>query len=412
MLYLFVAVNDLILLPFGMLWIKKTILFLLLFDLFIKPKFKHNEYLTYLFTAGLLFIVSFFVATLYGNKLSYSTSENLGLLITLIVPMIVLNWINVSPRRIVKLLKIFLWAILFASIHKILFVFYMQGYLSFSFFDFLYGDLLGRGLVGDVDRLNTGNQLLVSLALFVAYRFFMMGRQKIFMGLVMVFCIVNIYLAASRFFTPVTFGLLGIFVFVGVKGKWVQKIIFAVLLCFFGYLLIGDLLLGRETSDIASAGNLYRIYQANFLFESFLSAPFFGNGPGFVIHNADYDLPWAFENQVLVVFAKYGLFGFVSFSFLVALQYKIFRFPLSLFHYLTIVFFIVLASIFNPYLFNTYAAWAFSIALMLAHLYNESDRIAVSSSPLLRQNTGSIETHRLIKNRHGLQPYIEGTKIL
>lgn len=384
MLYLFVSVNDLVLLPFGMLWFKSAILFLLLFGMFIRPRFRLNEYLSYLFIAGLLFVVSFTVAASYGNNLDYATSENLGLLITLIVPIIVLNWTNVNPEQILTISKVFLWAIIFATIHKIFFVIYMQGYLSIGFFDFLYKDLLGRGVVGEIDRLNTGNQLLVSLALFMAYRFFAMGYQKLFMGLSMVFCIINIYLAASRFFTPATFGLLGIFIFVGVKGKWTQKIIFGALMFFLAYILVGDLLSGREASNTVDDGNFYRIYQANFLFESFLTAPIFGNGPGFAIHNDDYDLPWAFENQVLVVFAKYGLIGFASFVFLVAMQYKMFRYPLSLFHYLTLIFFIVVASIFNPYLFSTYAAWAFTISLVLGYILKESNREIILSSPILK----------------------------
>ena len=410
MLYLFISVNDILLLPFGILWVKSAILFYLFIGLFIKPNFKRNEYFTYLFIAGFLFIISFAVAAIYGNNFDYALSENLGLLTTLIVPIIVLNWININPEKIVRIAKVFLWAILFATLHKIFYVIYMQGYLSNGFFDFMYKDLLGRGEVGDLNRLNTGNQLLVSFALFMAYRFFVIGYQKLFMSFVIILCFINIYLTASRLFTPVTFSLLGVFIFVGVKGKWAQKIVFAVLMFFLAYILMGDLLSGREASNTIDDGNLYRIYQAKYLFESFLSAPFFGNGPGFVINDTDYDLPWAFENQVLVVFAKYGMVGFVSFASLVALQFKMFKFSLSLFHYLMLIFFIVVASIFNPYLFNTYAAWAFTISLILAYLFKEGNRITVLSLSLSRRDTVVVETHHIIKNEHSLQPTSTGLR--
>jgi hypothetical protein len=388
MLFLFVAVNDLVLVPFGILWIKNMLVFLLFFCLHIKLKLRFTEYFTYLFVVASLFVISFSVAASYSNNLNYAASENFALLITFIVPIIVLNWINVDPNKIVGVLNVFLWAILFATLYKILFVIYMQGYLSFGLFDFIYKDVLGRGVVGEIYRLNTGNQLLVSFALFMAYRFFAIGYKKLFMSIVMAFCVINMYFAASRFFSVATFALLGIFILFGgksIKSNWVQKFFFTALVAIIAFFQIDDLLSGREALNTTDADSIYRIYQAKFLFESFFVAPFFGNGPGFAIHDADYDLPWAFENQTLVVFAKYGLIGFFLIVSIIALQFKIFKFPLSLFHYLMFILFIVIASIFNPYLFGTYAACAFSIALILAYLFKESNRELILLSTFGRQ---------------------------
>ncbi len=377
MLFIFIAVNDVVLLPFGILWIKNMLVILLFFGLHIKLKLKPKKYFPYIFIVASLFIIGFAVAVIYNNNLNYAASENISLLITFIVPIIVLNWINVDSNKIVRLLNVFLWAILFATLYKILFVTYMLGYLSLSFFDFIYKDVLGRGVIGNIYRLNTGNQLLVSFALFIAYRFILIGYKKPFMAIVMAFCVINIYIAASRFFSLATFALLGIFIFFrakSVKSNWVQKFFFTAVVAIIAFFIIDDMLSGREALNTTDADTIYRIFQTKFLFESFLAAPFFGNGPGFAINDSYYELPWAFENQILVVFAKYGLIGFISIVFIVALQFKMFKFQLSLFHYLMFILFIVLAALFNPYLFGTYAACAFSFALILAYLFKESNR--------------------------------------
>ena len=379
MLYLFIAVNDIILIPLDVVWLKSVILIILFFNSLVNPIFERNEYLTYIFIVGFLLLTSSAVLTIYGNNVEYALAENLGLIVTIVVPLIVLNLINSNPVKINKIANVFLWAIIFATLHKIGYVVYMQGYLSIDFFDFAYKDLLGRGEVDGLDRLNTGNQLLVSFAFFMAYRFFVLNCKRRFMTFVMFVCIINIYLAASRFFTPATFAVLSIFIIGGVKGKWVQKITFFTILILVTYFLSYDLFSVREASDGVDMG-AYRISQSKMLFEYFLNAPFFGNGPGFAIDDLDLDKPWYFENQFLVVFAKYGLIGFISLATLVALQFKMAKFALSLYNYLILIGFIFFASIFNPYLFGTYAAWSFSIALILAYLLKESNREIIISS--------------------------------
>lgn len=374
MLYLFIAVNDIVSVPFGMLWLKDVLLFFVFLGLLIKPNFKFNEYLTYIFIASSLFIVSFTVAVSYGNNLDYALTENLGLFVALIVPLIVLDWVNADPEKIIKISKCFLWAMLFATLHKILFILFLQGYLSFGFFDFLYKDVSGRGEIGGLDRLQTGNQLLVTFSVFMALRFFILGYKRWFMSFAMLAGVMNTYLAGSLFFTPITFTLLGALIFLGIKGKWILKSFLLISVMYLSYFISIDLQSSRAVYNIGDS-NFVRLIQNKALFESFLAAPWFGNGSGYYIAGLnDYTLPWAFENQVLAVFAKYGLFGFVAIAALLVLQFRMCKLSLSLFYYIHFIALIVLASIFNPYMFGTYAAWAFSISLILAYLFKESNR--------------------------------------
>src|SRR5665647_1127115 len=125
MLYLFVSVNDIVLVPFGMLWLKNVLLFFLFLGLLIKQNFGRNKYFSYLLIAGFLFVASFTIAASYGNNFNYALPENLGLFVALIMPLIVLNWINVNPIKIFRISYVFLWSIIFATLHKILFILYL-----------------------------------------------------------------------------------------------------------------------------------------------------------------------------------------------------------------------------------------------------------------------------------------------
>ena len=385
MLYLFVAVNDIVLLPFGLLWIKNTLFFLMFFGVSMSCGVKSRQYLAYMFIVGFLFIYSFAVSIFYDNDLDYIFQENLSLLIALVVPLLVLSWVGVDHEKIKKISQVFLWAIVFATFHKVLFVIYMDGYLAISFLDYLFQDLLGRGKIGDIERLNTGNQLLVSLALFIAYRYFAVGYQRGFMCVVFSSCIINIYLASSRFFTPVTFILMGLIVLFDKKAKFMNKFIYAGIFFLLSFYLGYDLLSSREMSnEVFDIGYEYRINQSAFLFKSFVDAPLFGKGPGFSINDIDYVLAYAFENQVLALFAKYGLIGSFIFTCLVAMQFNMFKFSKSKKEYMLFVLFIILASMFNPYLFGTYAAWAFSFILIISYLFDEKNRQMISVSPKFR----------------------------
>lgn len=368
LLYLFVSVNDIFLLPFGFLWIKNALLVFLSIGVLIQLPFKRIEYSIYLFIVSLLFLVSISVSAIYQNIFDYVVQESFALLVTLIVPILMLAFINTNIRLIVNIATVFMFAIFFATVHKLLYVIYLQNYISGGILDFLYENLSGRGQVDGMDRLNTGNQLLVSLAALMAYRFFAIGYKRGVMLFMMLVCALNIFLTASVFFTTTTLLLIGIFILLNNGSNVFSRILFACLMAMLSYFLANDLFSAREASGMVDDGNIYRIVQAEKLYEYFLSAPLFGNGPGFAIYDLGNELPWFFENQVAVIFAKYGIFGFLSFIALLVLQFKIFKYSLSLFYYLILIGFIFIASIFNPYLFGSYAAWAFSISLVLAYL--------------------------------------------
>lgn len=378
MLYLFISVNDLLLLPLGALWFKYLILFLVVITLFVGKLLRSKATLFYGFILTSFFLISSIVAFTYSNNIDYAYAENLSLLTALVTPVIVFNWINDNPIKIISISEFFLWSILFATLYKIFYVVYLQGYLPFTFFEIIYKDVAGRGQIEGLDRLNTGNQLLVSFAFFTAFRFFSIGYKNYFMIFVMLVCALNTYLAASRFFTPVTYGLLAIIIFFNVDVKLIWKIFFFVLMAYLSYLLTMDVLAARESFG-ADDSELIRLIQNKALLQSFFNAPVFGNGPGFYIPELGYDTPWAFENQTLVVFAKYGLVGFSFIAILLFMQSKIFGFAISRFNYFSFLFFIVLASLFNPYLFGTYAAWAFSFLLILAYIYNDANKVKILS---------------------------------
>ena len=327
-----------------------------------------------------LFFVSFAVAIIYQNNLDYAAQENMALFVTFITPFMTLLFINRNNIMAIHISMIFLWAIVFATLHKIIYIIYMQGYLSGAVLDLVYEGVAGRGRVDDIERLNTGNQLLVSLALFVAYRFFVIGCRRRFMCFVMIICTLNTYLAASLFFAGTTFLLLGIFMLFSLKTRLLIKAILAIVTIVFTYLLTSDLFSAREGANMIEDGNIYRALQAEKLFESFISAPILGNGPGFAIEDLGAEVPWLFENQVFVLFAKYGIFGFFSFIALLTLQFKMTRLPLSFIFYLLFIGFIFLASLFNPYLFGSYAAWAFAISLILAYLFKSDNQGLILNS--------------------------------
>ena len=378
--YLFFSVNDILLLPLGVLWIKNVLLALLAIILFLSLGFKYLGHILYLAILTGLFFVSFTVAVIYGNNLDYAAQENMALFVTFITPFMMLLFVNRNIKMAIHISIIFLWAIVFATVHKIIYIAFMQGYLSGAVLDLVYEGVAGRGRVDDLERLNTGNQLLVSLALFVAYRFFVIGYRRQFMCFVMIICILNIYLTASLFFTGTTFLLLGIFMLISLQTRLLSKAFFTIATTFFAYFLTSDLFTAREGANMIEDGNIYRALQAEMLFESFLSAPFLGNGPGFAIEDLGAEVPWLFENQVFVLFAKYGIFGFFAFIALLTLQFKMTRFSLSLICYLFSIGFIFLASLFNPYLFGSYAAWAFAISLILAYLFKSDNQGLILSS--------------------------------
>ena len=202
---IFISVNDIILIPFGILWLKTILLFLLFVEFLVNPRVKKLYFVTYLILAPMWFITSFYITNFLGNNLSFAIDELQALLVVILLPLIVINRINKNPKNLALFAATFLWAILIATMHKIFFVFYEHKIFTNSLLQFLYADLQGRGLVGGVYRLNTGNQLLVSLALFIAISFLIKREKTFFMGVVAIFCVVNIYLTASIFFSIATF---------------------------------------------------------------------------------------------------------------------------------------------------------------------------------------------------------------
>ena len=122
-LYLFISVNDIILIPFGILWLKSLILFILFLWLFVNARIKRVEFNKYLFIVGFLCSVSFFVTVFYGNSLVHAVSEDLALFATFAVPLfVVINYIGNNPKKILRLAHVFMVAILVATVHKIIFV--------------------------------------------------------------------------------------------------------------------------------------------------------------------------------------------------------------------------------------------------------------------------------------------------
>ena len=228
------------------------------------------------------FITSFYITNFLGNNLSFAIDELQALLVVILLPLIVINRINKNPKNLALFAATFLWAILIATMHKIFFVFYEHKIFTNSLLQFLYADLQGRGLVGGVYRLNTGNQLLVSLALFIAISFLIKREKTFFMGVVAIFCVVNIYLTASIFFSIATFIIIiALFINVIKKNLVVLMLLFAVTLPIL-YVLTEDVLTSREAATVGFDAGLYRIQQNVFLFNSFLEAPVFGKGPGYI----------------------------------------------------------------------------------------------------------------------------------
>lgn len=368
-IYIFVAVNDIILIPIGGLWVKNVLLIINLFFYF-RLNNKDLHYL-YIFWTCILFFLSFLIALIGGNNTGNALNDNLSLLITLVLPLLVIVWINNDKEKMKRLSFLFLYAILFATVHKILFSLYSANYINSNILFFLFKDIQGRGLVGEIYALNTGNQLLVLLSILLAFKLFIVGHHRFSMIIFILFGIVNTLLSASRFFTPITLLSLGVAIYFQVKGKYFIKSLFIVALILFSYNISSDLFAVRNNIDIVDA-DLYRYKQNTFLFDSFLTAPFFGNGPGFSIDDLDAVTPWLFENQFLAMFSKYGLIGSLIFFGLLSLQFKLTNFPLSRRYYFVFLSLIFLSSVFNPYIFGTYAACAFSIILILSHYYGSS----------------------------------------
>lgn len=370
---IFISVNDIVLIPFGISWLKTILLFLLFVEFLVNPRVKKLYFVTYLILAPMWFITSFYITNFLGNNLSFAIDELQALLVVILLPLIVINRINKNPKNLALFAATFLWAILIATMHKIFFVFYEHKIFTNSLLQFLYADLQGRGLVGGVYRLNTGNQLLVSLALFIAISFLIKREKTFFMGVVAIFCVVNIYLTASIFFSIATFIIIiALFINVIKKNLVVLMLLFAVTLPIL-YVLTEDVLTSREAATVGFDAGLYRIQQNVFLFNSFLEAPVFGKGPGYINPTNFSDTPWAFENNVLVLFAKYGVIGFLLFVSFIVLQYKMLNCRKSLLQYSIVVAFIFAASIFNPYLFGTYAGLAFAFALVLSSILEKQN---------------------------------------
>lgn len=377
--YLFISVNDIILYSYKILWLKNIALVsLLLWYLFGSKNFHKIDalYVTLVFFG---FVNYLFVAIVYGNDFDYIAIENIGVFVTFVVPVVVVKWIGDNQLKIIKIINVFLWAILFATLYKVIYVLSAHGYFIPELTKNFFKDIEGRGVLGGVQRLNTGNQLLVTFALFIAYRLFQLDYRPSFMIFVASICFLNIYLAGSRFFTLITFSTVVLLSFFNNSSGLKFKIMVSLLTLMLGLYLGEELIHAREAAGIVDDGGEYRIVQAKYLFDSFLSAPLLGHGPGYTIDSLHYSTPWAFENQSLVVFAKFGLLGFTLFAILICMQYKIFKQSKSPVHYAMCIFIIVFASIFNPYLFGTYAALAFMVSLIVGYIYDDRNRNFIKS---------------------------------